>query len=997
MMPLARYTTTRAADALCLAALAIAACVAVFQVVLLGKLPDHYDFWLQEYVHLDVLHRALRGGELPLWNPYLVGGTPHLADPQSAALYPFTTLPLLLLGPAQVARLSIPLHYLLAGAGTYWLARALGQTRLAALGAGFAYSLAPHFAPLELPTYLQQAGAWAPLISWALLEAFKRRSLGWFAASGALWGLQLLRGYPQTWYFTGLFLAGQGAYLLVRGWRDREMHGSGRLRLPVGLGVFLVVALALAAGQLLPSLELLGLSHRSESVGLAEAAGRGRVSLYTLLGAAGPDAEVSGAFPGGVTLGLALAAVLFARGTHLRFFALTGVVGIALALGSATPLWGAAYTWLPGFQLWHMPHRALFLWSLCLALLAGWGLDALRTHPPARPLIVTAAGIAGAVWLALVTAGDAPPDARGGALHLALGVGLVCAWVAGARLTLYPPPSPPPDALRAHPASAQFSAEGKGSLGRGAQLWATWAPALLIFLVPLDPLAHTLPRLHGRFYPPAAVYAPPEAARWLQSQVDGPSGVRFASEQYGEPRDGRGDPKMQDNRRIAYLPPNVSALFPGLDAAQGYLAIRLERSGAFFDALNDLGSTPRLLSIYDPRSRLLDLFGVRYFVTDDVDTFPSVVGGGASLTRMDPPATMTVRPALPATQLELTSSLGDSLDVADGEEIGRLTLTYASGGAESISIRAGDHTAEWMYDAPAVAGRVRHRKAPLASSDGRSLVYRAVFELSDSAVQPARPVSSIRLEATRSGVRWNVYQVLVRTPLAARFRLAHRAEGLRIWENPAALPLAWWVPGFIHADAGAAIQAIQSGRTDPRTEVFLDEIVPEVNRVGAPTNATGSSVIVLGRSTNRLTLDVSAPTNGLVVINQTDAPGWQARVDGQLARVRTANTIQQAIYVPAGRHTIELFYLPGSVVLGLSLSGATAAVLAAWGLMAGRRANRSARRGETTRPGHAVGTDGGEARRTDAAPRLRSAPPPSFASADPAPATAAHGHRTTER
>jgi len=485
-----------------------------------------------------------------------------------------------------------------------------------------------------------------------------------------------------------------------------------------------------------------------------------------------------------------------------------------------------------------------------------------------------------------------------------------------------------------------------------------WAALLVIVLVPVDLLAHTLPRLYGRFYPPAAVYAPSEVTLWLQSQVDGPSGVRFASHQYGEPQGSRGDPTVQDNRRIAYLPPNVSALYQGLEAAQGYLAIRLKSSGAFFDALNDLGSSPRALSIYDPRSRLFDLFGVRYFVTDDVDAFPSVVGGGASLVLAGTPASMTVKHALSATHVELISSLGDSLDVADGEEIGRLVLTHVDGGTESISVRAGDHTAEWMYDAPAIAGRVRHRKAPVASSNGGSLVYRAVFDLPGA---PTRSISAIRLETTRGGVRWNVHKVVLHTPLAARFRLAHRAEGLRIWENEAALPLAWWVPGYIHSDDATALEAIQSGRIDLRAEVFLDELMPEVNRAGTPPGAPGSSITILRRSTNRLTLDVSTSANGLLVINQTDAPGWQVRVDGQPARVRTANTIQQAIYVAAGRHTVELFYLPVSVVVGLSLSGVTAVMLAAWALLARRRANPIARRGETALLGHAGGRDGGTA------------------------------------
>jgi len=198
-------------DAAALVVLAASVCALVPQVVLLGKLPDNLDFWLQEYVQLGILHHWLSAGELPLWNGQLAAGTPHLADPQSAVLYPITTLPLLLFGPAGAARLSIPLHHFLAGAFTYGYARQLGRGRAAALAAALVYALAPHFAPLSNATYLQQSAAWVPAILWALERGFSRvhgrHSLWPFAIAGLLWALQLLRGYPQTWYVTGVLAA----------------------------------------------------------------------------------------------------------------------------------------------------------------------------------------------------------------------------------------------------------------------------------------------------------------------------------------------------------------------------------------------------------------------------------------------------------------------------------------------------------------------------------------------------------------------------------------------------------------------------------------------------------------------------------------------------------------------------------------------------------------------------------------------------------------------
>jgi hypothetical protein len=144
--------------------------------------------------------------------------------------------------------------------------------------------------------------------------------------------------------------------------------------------------------------------------------------------------------------------------------------------------------------------------------------------------------------------------------------------------------------------------------------------AAIALLVAAELLVHTLPRLAGRFFAPSVVYATPEAARWLSERAAESGTVRFASATFGPRVNQFGELKAPDNRRLAYLPPNVSAIYPGLDAFQGYLAIRLARSGDLFNAINDVGAGSRLLSIHDPRSELVDVFGVRYFVTDDAES-----------------------------------------------------------------------------------------------------------------------------------------------------------------------------------------------------------------------------------------------------------------------------------------------------------------------------------------------------------------------------------------
>ncbi len=78
---------------------------------------------------------ALRGGHIPLWNPYLFSGVPFLANIQAAVLYPLHW-PLSWLEPERALVWSALLHAWLAAGFTYVLATRSLRVRPARRGAG---------------------------------------------------------------------------------------------------------------------------------------------------------------------------------------------------------------------------------------------------------------------------------------------------------------------------------------------------------------------------------------------------------------------------------------------------------------------------------------------------------------------------------------------------------------------------------------------------------------------------------------------------------------------------------------------------------------------------------------------------------------------------------------------------------------------------------------------------------------------------------------------
>mgnify|MGYP000974556021 CR=1 FL=1 len=141
---------------------------------------------------------AVRAGHLPWWDPSVMCGYPHLADPQSAFFYPLNWL--LLLSPS-IAMLTalLLLHLALGATGVYLWLRHRGASPDSALilstvfmaGGGLsAHASAGHFS-------LICASAYLPLCI-LLTERWLENDPRAASQLGVCLGIQLLTGHPQT-------------------------------------------------------------------------------------------------------------------------------------------------------------------------------------------------------------------------------------------------------------------------------------------------------------------------------------------------------------------------------------------------------------------------------------------------------------------------------------------------------------------------------------------------------------------------------------------------------------------------------------------------------------------------------------------------------------------------------------------------------------------------------------------------------------------------------
>jgi hypothetical protein len=187
----------------------------------------------------SVIHDAYARGRLPVWNPWIAGGRPLLANPNSGALYPVR--PLLALLPFPLAFRIFPLlHWGLAGIGTILLLRAIGVSRGAAWIGAVTYVFSGVVVSEAFYNNNHPGVMLVPWVAWAMAARF-RTSVRQALVLATLFGLDLLAGDPFTIVL---------AFAVTLLWILLEVAPADRMR----AGVTLVVSVALACLLALPQI-----------------------------------------------------------------------------------------------------------------------------------------------------------------------------------------------------------------------------------------------------------------------------------------------------------------------------------------------------------------------------------------------------------------------------------------------------------------------------------------------------------------------------------------------------------------------------------------------------------------------------------------------------------------------------------------------------------------------------------------------------------------------
>lgn len=410
-----------------------------------GRVTIPWDAKAHFHAQVAFLAQSIHSGQSPFWAPYVFGGHPQIADPQSMIFSPpFLLLALLTPNPTFQMVDAVTFGSLVFGAfGVLGFARDRRWHPAAALVAAIAFAFGSSAAWRIQHIGQIESLAYFPWALWMLERSLRLHSARYGALSGFFAGLVVL-GPDQVAF---LILVTLAAFVIVH-WLSGEARWQ-RVRAtvrPLAAGA-LVGSIMLA----LPILMVLSFTDGSNRAHIdLEDAYLGSLhpsSLITfvvsnIFGTIGPPDDFWGApskhwpyvvytwvsrnmatFYTGILPVVGILTWLCSRQAYSRrMIVLTVLFGlmIAYALGRYTPLYGILYHVLPGVDLFRRPADSTFLVGAIGAILAGFGLNAILQRGEQRlplhadvlltgTLVVTViAGLGMAIWLGKL--GQAMPE-----------------------------------------------------------------------------------------------------------------------------------------------------------------------------------------------------------------------------------------------------------------------------------------------------------------------------------------------------------------------------------------------------------------------------------------------------------------------------------------------------------------------------------------------------------------------------------------------------------
>lgn len=169
----------------------------------------------------------------------------------------------------------------------------------------------------------------------------------------------------------------------------------------------------------------------------------------------------------------------------------------------------------------------------------------------------------------------------------------------------------------------------------------------------------------------------------------------------------------------------------------------------------------------------------------------------------------------------------------------------------------------------------------------------------------------------------------------------YRDRSVIVFENESAFPRAWIVHQVRDNRNGGGMRLLASGRADGHEVAFVNGPIPSTSQ--PPDGGAGEGVVFLQSEPETIVMSATARADGLMVVSEPYASGWNAYVDGRKVEILRTNHALRGVPIPAGDHLVVMKYEPKSLRIGLWTTGLTSIAMLgvwAWALVDWRRTRR---------------------------------------------------------
>jgi len=196
---------------------------------------------------------------------------------------------------------------------------------------------------------------------------------------------------------------------------------------------------------------------------------------------------------------------------------------------------------------------------------------------------------------------------------------------------------------------------------------------------------------------------------------------------------------------------------------------------------------------------------------------------------------------------------------------------------------------------------------------------------------------------------------------ASGLSVAYAGRDANVFRNSRAVPRAMVAPRVrvmgseaearaLITEPGFDVRNVAVVEQGPEGAGALGPVATDGGDGGGP--AVNGRVTVADPSNARVSMRATLDRPGLVVLNDSWAPGWSVRVDGRPARPVRVNDVMRGVAVPAGSHAIEWRYRVPGLRAGVLVSLFAAALLLGCAVLplARRRRDAAGPAGERRHP-----------------------------------------------